>query len=118
MTYDNRDVKALKTEHHSGFAYCTETCQFFASKGISKDKLLMGVPFYGHSYKLVNTSDHKIGALAAGENDPTGGTSYSNVCDLVKNKNWTKETPDAGHDPIAYHDNLWVGYDDPYAAYE
>ncbi|CAG2177124.1 unnamed protein product, partial [Oppiella nova] len=36
----------------------------------------------------------------------------------LPNKGWAKEDPDQGHDPISYHDVTWVGYDDPYAAYD
>ena len=119
MTYDDYDETFQKAKHHSRYTYCTETCQYFASKGVPKDKILMGIPFYGRAFNLSNVWDHKIDAPINSEaNWPGDGPIYRSICDLVKNKNWTKEAPDNGHDPIAYHDTTWVGYDDPYAAFE
>ncbi|CAG2116723.1 unnamed protein product, partial [Medioppia subpectinata] len=43
---------------------------------------------------------------------------FLDLSDLVKNKGWKKERPTGGKDPIAYNGNVWLGYDDPYQAYD
>lgn len=114
MTYDNAGSYDGKTGHHSGYAYSTSTLEFFHNKGIDKEKLLIGIPFYGKEFTLKDTSNHKIGAPITGEDTDV---DYVNVCGLVKNSNYTKEQTSSGHDPIAYHGNKWIGYDDPNQAY-
>ena len=122
MTYDEAGVWDHKTGHHSKYSVGISSIEYFTGKGIPKEKVLMGVPFYGHTFKLADKNKHYVGAPITGEGKTPGGEGdngfYSEVCNLVKNKGWTKEQSDNGHDPIAYHDDLWIGYDDPYAAYE
>ncbi|XP_054155291.1 probable chitinase 10 [Oppia nitens] len=120
MTYDEAGVWEHMTGHHSKFTFCISASQYYVNKGIPKEKVLMGIPFYGHTFKLADKNKHYIGAPITGEGRTPHGEGdnawYSEMCELVKKEHWTKETPDDGHDPIAYHDYLWVGYDDPYAA--
>ncbi|CAG2112792.1 unnamed protein product, partial [Medioppia subpectinata] len=122
MTYDEAGTWEHKTGHHSKFSFCISGSQYYVNKGIPKEKVLMGVPFYGHTFKLADKNKHYIGAPIAGEGRTPHGEGdnawYREMCDLVKNKGWAKEDPDQGHDPISYHDLTWVGYDDPYAAYD
>ena len=74
MTYDDIDPSAHVAAHHSGYQYCLSTCQFFAGKGIPKEKILMGFPFYGDVLKLTNAANHKMGAPISGEAKmPNGG---------------------------------------------
>ncbi|CAG2111576.1 unnamed protein product [Medioppia subpectinata] len=122
MTYDEAGTWEGKTGHHSKFSFCKSGSEYYVNKGIPKEKVLMGVPFYGHTFKLADKNKHYIGAPIAGEGRTPHGEGdnafYSEMCDLIKNKGWAKEDPDQGHDPISYHELTWVGYDDPYAAYE
>ena len=122
MTYDEAGEWEHMTGHHSKYQFCIDSVKAFVDKGMPKEKVLMGAPFYGHAFKLADRNKHYIGAPITGAGHTPHGTgensAYSEMCQLVKNQGWTKETPDQGHDPIAYHDLTWVGYDDPYAAYE
>ncbi len=52
MTYDNYNYSKNETQHHSSFEDSTSALQFYHKKGIPKEKLLIGVPFYGHTYTL------------------------------------------------------------------
>ncbi|CAG2116667.1 unnamed protein product, partial [Medioppia subpectinata] len=112
------DVADQAYDYHA-MASATER---FVSKGIPKEKVLMGVPFYGHVFKLQDRNQHSIGAPITGEGRTPHGEGdnahYKEMCDLIKHQGWAKEDPDQGHDPISYHDLTWVGYDDPYAAYD
>ncbi|CAG2114083.1 unnamed protein product, partial [Medioppia subpectinata] len=122
MTYDWAGPWEGKTDHHSKYQQCINMANWFASKGLPKDKICMGVPFYGHTFNLKNAGQHWMGAPITGSGKTPHGEGdnawYREMCDLVKNKGWAKEDPDQGHDPISYHGTTWVGYDDPYAAYE
>ncbi|CAG2109990.1 unnamed protein product [Medioppia subpectinata] len=118
MTYVLYGPWNRKTGHHSPYQKCIDYSQSYVTKGVPNNKVLIGVPFYGKVFALKNSSQHSMGAPITGAgNTPdghNGAAYYREMCDLVKNKSWLKETNDQGHDPFAYHDNLWVGYDDPY----
>ncbi|CAG2102749.1 unnamed protein product [Medioppia subpectinata] len=116
MTYDLAHVTDGHTGHHSKFSVCVADVEDYVRKGVPKDKVLMGQPFYGHTYHLADRNKHGVGAPITGDGHVDG--NYKSVCKLVKSQGWTKEQSDAGHDPIAYKDLEWVGYDDPYAAYD
>jgi len=123
MTYDNAGSWDGVAGHHSAFAYSKAAVEYFATKGVPKDKVLIGVPFYGHTFTLKDAKNHKIGAAISGDgkalgSGEAGSANYFEICDLVKNHNYTKENSTSGHDPIAYHDTQWIGYDDPNQAYQ
>jgi len=111
MTYDNAGPWMTVTGHHAGFGWATQGVQFWASTGVPKSKILLGVPFYGISFSLKDPGQHGIGAPASSN----GGTiMYKDICNNVKRNGWKKERPSDG--PIAYNGNQWVGYDDPISA--
>jgi len=121
MTYDNRGADN-KTNHHSSFEDSKASVQYYHTKGVPKEKLLIGVPFYGHTFTLKDPKSHGIGASTIGkgaklESGDPGSAYYWEICLNVKNHSWIKEQVN-GHDPYAYHQNQWVGYDDPNQAYQ
>ncbi|CAG2111578.1 unnamed protein product [Medioppia subpectinata] len=122
MTYVLAGAWDHKTGHHSPYQKCIDYSQSYVTKGMPKDKVLIGMPFYGKTFTLSDPNQHSMGAPITGAGHTPGGHQdaayYSEMCDLVKNKGWIKERPDQGHDPIAYHGDTWVGYDDPYQAYD
>ena len=67
MTYDEAGTWEGKTGHHSKYSFCISGSQYYVNKGIPKEKVLMGVPFYGHTFKLQDKNKHGIGAPIAGE---------------------------------------------------
>jgi chitinase len=122
MTYDAAGSWDHKTGHHSGYQMCIDVMNYFHNKGIAKEKLLMGVPFYGVTFTLKDNNQHKIGAPTTGDghfpSNEGNNAFYWEVCDMVKHQGWHKELAHNGHDPIAYHNNQWVGYDDPNQAFQ
>lgn len=79
----------------------------------------MGIPTYGRSYTLVNPDAHQIGSPTDGPGEQGKGTkedgylAYYEICEGIKQDNWTVERPNPGLvGPYAHHDNFWVGYDD------
>lgn len=111
MTYDNAGQWDKVTTHNSGFDWAKNGMQFWASQGVPKSKLLMGVPFYGISFSLKDASKHGLNAPIDGS---SGALTYHQICNSVKREGWKKERTQDG--PIAYHGSQWVGYDDPTAA--
>lgn len=67
---------------------------YIASLGASKSKLLVGIPFYGQTYRLVrndfyNLGDAAAGAGASGEfTKQPGMLAYYEICDRIKRQNW------------------------------
>ena len=87
-------------------------------KGAPKHKLIMGMPLYGQSLTLTSSLGHGLNAAATGPG--TGGPitkqdgllAYNEICNFVKNENWTVVGPINQMGPYAYKDNQWVSYDD------
>ncbi|XP_059095434.1 uncharacterized protein LOC131890150 isoform X2 [Tigriopus californicus] len=95
------------------------TVKFYIKNGASRDKLVLGIPTYGRSYTLVNPDAHQIGSPTDGPGEQGKGTkedgylAYYEICEGVKQKNWTVERPNPGLvGPYAHNDDFWVGYDD------
>lgn len=113
MTYDNAGDWTHKTGHHSGFEWSKQGMQFWATTGVPKSKLLMGIPFYGIKFQLQNAAQHGLEAPVTGNSQ---AITFSQICNSRKREGWTGERSRDG--PIAYHGNQWVGYDDPISAAE
>src|SRR5882757_7636711 len=124
MTYANAPISNGKTAPHSEFEFSTTALQFFHKKGVPKEKLCIGIPFYGRTFTLKDPNQHGIGATITGAGKPwkshgQGGTAlFWEICLAVKKEGWKKEQGNNGHDPYAYNGNQWVGYDDTNQAYQ
>ncbi|CAG2118965.1 unnamed protein product, partial [Medioppia subpectinata] len=123
MTYDMHGVWDQKLGHHGAFGLFLNWTLPYVAKGFPKQKIMMGVPFYGRGFTMTDPAKHYAGnAITGVGNTPAGDNGesmYSELCDLVKTKGWTKlRNSHYGSDPYAYHDHIWVGYDDPFQAYD
>lgn len=89
MTYDFHGVSDGKTGENAPLhsrskesqwekdnANCEASIKHWKDKGASSSKLILGLAFYGHSYKLKNSKVHGIGAPINGDN---GQLPYSEV---------------------------------------
>lgn len=78
-----------------------------------REKIVIGIPFYGHSYKLYNPSNHKVQAPARGFGDTGQGgfVKYPDVCKFLKN-GAVKVSVNDSHVPYAYKNSEWISYDD------
>jgi len=89
-------------------------------KGCPANKLVVGIPFYGKSFRLSNPAGNKIlgsgtiasgGPGAAGQFTGEGGLlAYYEICDQKAgfSVNWDSE----GKVPYAFKNDQWVGYED------
>ena len=129
MSFLTPESEPDRADHHAPLFRSTwiyRTVDFainsWIKKGISPDKIILGIPLYGKSWKL--TSD-KIAppapAAGAGEQGKftkeAGFMAYYEICDAVHFAGWTEiQYPDRWLGPYAVSPNspkTWVGYDDP-----
>ncbi|KAM9241796.1 oviduct-specific glycoprotein [Dugong dugon] len=80
------------------------------------EKLIMGLPTYGHTFCLLKASETWLGARAMGPASPgkytkqAGFMAYFEICSFVRRarKHWIEDQ----FVPYAYKGKKWVGYDD------
>ncbi|XP_063916520.1 probable chitinase 10 [Zophobas morio] len=90
----------------------------WVKQGAPKEKLMIGMPTYGRSFELVNTTQFDIGAPASGGGTPgrytseAGFMSFYEICDFLHEDNTTLVWDNEQQVPFAYRENQWVGFDD------
>ncbi len=85
------------------------------SKGLDRAKIIIGLPTYGHSYRLVNPFNTKIMAPAEdfGSVGVLGYVTYSDVCRFSKlNFNVRTEYDTETCSPWLHTGLEWISYDD------
>ncbi|PVD37548.1 hypothetical protein C0Q70_00142 [Pomacea canaliculata] len=122
MTYDFHGSWEKVTGHHSPL-YSTDTlnmdwaARYWVEKGAPRDKLVIGVSFYGRSFTLKNPSEHQVGAVSVRPGQPglftksAGLLSYFEICDLLQN-GATRHFIEDQKVPYLHKGDQWVGYDD------
>jgi len=97
------------------------TWKTLKAKGAIAEKTVMGVPFYGRSFNLINPHDARMGARATktGFSGPyikeNGFLGYNEICEMLSQdveSEWTREWDKDCQAPFAYNGIKWVGYDD------
>ncbi|XP_050082117.1 probable chitinase 10 [Anopheles aquasalis] len=135
MTYDYHGSWEEQTGHVSplyGSAtdkypqYNTDyAMQLLVNMGADKQKLIVGVPMYGQTFTLAQSTrgapgegSPATGAGDAGEDTKQPGMlAYYEICQRVRKQKWTvgrDATMKSG--PYATDGKQWVGYDDPVSA--
>ncbi|CAH1974583.1 unnamed protein product [Acanthoscelides obtectus] len=96
-----------------------ESIKAWIQRGTSPQKLNLGIPLYGRTFTLKDPKHVEIGAKitgpgAAGPYTKEAGTlGYNEVVELQQKTKWTVVFDDEQKVPHAYHEDQWVGYDDP-----
>ncbi|XP_059150012.1 chitotriosidase-1-like [Physella acuta] len=132
MTYNYHGQWEKITGHHSGLyphkndpktgekaqLYQDWSIDYWLDVGISKDKLVVGIPTYGMSFTLANPTENGVKAPAAGGGRPgdytkeTGILSYYEICMNIRDKSWRTEWIDEQAVPYTYSGDQWAGYED------
>lgn len=89
------------------------SANYWISKGMPKEKIVIGIPTYGHSYKLTNPLNHDVQAPAKGIGT-LGRHSfvpYYTVCQFLQGGANFKFLNDSLV-PYAYQNDEWISYDD------
>ncbi|KAH9488968.1 hypothetical protein Btru_061747 [Bulinus truncatus] len=111
MTYNYHGQWEKWTGHHSGLyphkndpktgekaqLYQEWSIDYWLNVGISKDKLVVGIPTYGMTFTLADPADNGVRAP---------------ICANLKDGGWKSEWIDEQSVPYAYGGDLWAGYED------
>ncbi|KAK1276781.1 hypothetical protein QJS04_geneDACA003805 [Acorus gramineus] len=82
----------------------------WTSSGVPRQKVVMGLPAYGRSWKLKDAAEHGIGAPAVGVGPGDDGVlKYTEIEGL---EGWTEVYDMGTGSAYAYKGTGWVGYDD------
>lgn len=129
MTYDlngswnnfaaiNAPLYASSSESGAQAELNVNSCvQYWLSEGAPTDKLIVGIPAYGRSFTLANSTNNKPGdkTIGAGQAGPytreNGMLGYNEICEFI-NQGWTVVREPEQRVPYAFKNNQWVGYDD------
>lgn len=94
--------------------------EYLVSKGAPREKLLVGIPFYGQTFTLAQRDgkhDQGVPSIGQGEageyTKQPGMLAYYEICNKIQNQRWTVATdPQRATGPYAFSRNQWVGFDD------
>lgn len=87
------------------------SANYWVLLGVPKEKINVGIPTYGHSFRLLHPEEHGVYAPATGLGISNGWTEYYQVCVFLKS-NGTKVFDEEALVPYAYNDTDWISYDD------
>lgn len=89
------------------------TSSYWVLKGMPQEKVIVGLPTYGHSYTLMNAANSGWNAPASGigQLGADGFVNYSDTCKFILLKG-TKIVFDAENKvPYAYRNQEWISFD-------
>lgn len=97
-----------------------DTVQYLISKGAPRQKLVLGLPFYGRTFILQDTNLAHKGAMTQGSGfqgpytREDGFLGYNEICKELRSNSeekWTEEWDDVAKVPYMVKGNRWVSYD-------
>ncbi|KAJ8924368.1 hypothetical protein NQ315_007164 [Exocentrus adspersus] len=100
---------SMDSSYEKAMLNVAASIQNWISAGASREKINMGLAFYGRSFTLVNEKDYGVHApvLGAGK---TPTPTFRQVC--TGYANWTTVWDKEQMNPYKYLGNQWLGYDD------
>uniref|UniRef100_A0A7C9EUZ5 GH18 domain-containing protein n=1 Tax=Opuntia streptacantha TaxID=393608 RepID=A0A7C9EUZ5_OPUST len=82
-------------------------------KGLSAEKILIGLPYHGWAWELLNPKENQIGALTAGPAiTPDGSVGYKGIKGYVQSYKAEVMYNSAYVENYCSFASLWVGFDD------
>lgn len=121
MTYDYHGFWDQETNHHSplidsGDKNVEFILNYVNNGGIDADKIHMGIPLYGQSYRLQSANNNGMGAPTTGRGQAGQYTKQSGMLayyEICSDKAFKTVPGSNNHGPYSYRGNQWVSYDDP-----
>ncbi|XP_033226586.1 chitinase-3-like protein 2 [Belonocnema kinseyi] len=89
------------------------SANYWISKGMPKEKIVIGIPTYGHSYQLENPLNHDVQAPAKGVGrlGDDSFVPYTTICQFLQSGAESTFLNDS-RVPYAYKNEEWISYDD------
>ncbi|KAG7173213.1 Acidic mammalian chitinase-like 4 [Homarus americanus] len=107
FTGHNAPLAKRKSEKFCFATLNTEwSANYWVKKGMPKEKLVIGVPTYGRSWKLLNGAWYGVASPATGSGIMGGALSYTN-------EGARRYFDESSKVPYAVRDKDWISYDDP-----
>lgn len=90
------------------------SANYWVSKGIDRDKVVIGLPTYGHTFQLFNANNNVVGAPAKGYGNlgSNGFVAYADTCWFLTNNRITPNFDEDYKSPFATKQREWISYDD------
>lgn len=89
------------------------------SLGAPREKLIVGIPFYGQTFTLSQKTAHSVNSPSNGPGLPgeytkqPGMLAYYEICNRVTTHRWLVSKSDKASGAYTYRGDQWVGYEDP-----
>ncbi|XP_063218901.1 acidic mammalian chitinase-like isoform X2 [Bacillus rossius redtenbacheri] len=86
---------------------------YWMLKGMPKEKIMIGLPTYGHTFSLLNPNNHNLRAPATGIGSvgSNGYISYDQVCWFLKNGDASVVFDGNSRVPYAFNTKDWISYE-------
>lgn len=81
--------------------------RYLLAKGVSRDKLIVGIATYGNAFTLASQGNNKVGARAKGN----GSMKFSTICKRVQAGVYNDFWENAQKVPYALKGSYWIGYE-------
>lgn len=98
------------------------TINMYIGKGLNRNKIVVGIPTYGHTFTLVNVKNPNVGSPASGFGSlgGLGFINYPDVCVYLKDYQNVVQVKydEAARVPYFYWGKEWVSYDNPQSVKE
>nr|UTR35852.1 chitinase [Agrotis ipsilon] len=97
------------------------TVHMYLDKGLDRNKIVVGIPTYGHTFTLVNVNNHRVSSPASGFGSlgSLGFVNYPDVCMFVSNSSNVHITEDnEAKVPYLYSNKEWVSYENTQSVME
>jgi len=123
LSYDYNGPWINKTDHssplHSKTNSQASSLEYWHSKGVPKDKLILSLPFFGRTWKLFNTQNPGRGALTEGAGAPgpytnqAGYLAYNELCYMMTQdpQLWTLRYDTNAVATYAVQTRHWISYE-------
>ncbi|KAJ1941898.1 hypothetical protein FBU59_003366, partial [Linderina macrospora] len=104
---------------HTNITEVTTAIKILERAGVTSDKILMGLGFYGRSYKMADPKCSTTGCKFIDESAPgkcsssAGFLSYAEIAELKSTASDIRYDQEATVNAMVYGDSNYVSYDDP-----
>ncbi|TKY54730.1 Acidic mammalian chitinase [Spatholobus suberectus] len=82
------------------------------SLGLPSNRIALGLPFYGYSWRLVNGEDHGLFARADGATSGDGSIGYADIREFISDEAAQTLYNATFVTDYCYSGTTWIGYDD------